>query len=171
LPEFTDNLPNENPANYIAAEIVAEAPLIAALPLQHDPPNTSQKFEVDPDDYKKLDMSLRGPCNLCGSRYVEYIEKVTEDRRKNRNNEPARRICKKCLAKAKKKKSETFRSLPGILNTAGMKRVNTDLGRCTICNSGKAVWKDSENQACICDSCYVNAGGNLTPEGEECRNY
>lgn len=127
-------------------------------------PDTQPRFEVEPDDYKKLDMAIRGPCDLCGSRYVEYIEKVTEDRRKNRNNLPARRICKKCLEKSKKKKSETFRSLPGVLNIAGMRRVYVDLGRCMICNSGKATWKDSDNQICVCDSCYVNAGGSLLPE-------
>ncbi|PWR73946.1 hypothetical protein [Methanospirillum lacunae] len=120
---------------------------------------------------KILDLAIRGPCDLCGSRYVEYIEKVTEDRRKNRNNLPARRICKKCLGKAKKKKSETFRSLPGVLNIAGMKRVYTDLGRCKICHSGKATWRDSDNQTCVCDSCYVNSGVTLSPQGDECQNY
>lgn len=35
-PESSDGGRNENRANYIAAEIVAEAPQIAALPLQHE---------------------------------------------------------------------------------------------------------------------------------------
>ena len=168
--EPVENTRNENPSDYPAAEIGAEAPQIAAHLLQPDPVTPPQKFDVDPDDYKKLDMAIRGPCDLCGSRYVEYIEKVTEDRRKNRNNLPARRICKKCLGKAKKKKSETFRSLPGVLNIAGARRVYVDLGRCMICNSGKATWKDQDNQTCVCDSCYVNAGGVLSSEGQECRN-
>jgi len=140
-------------------------------PLPQIDPQQQPRFEVEPDDYKKLDPAIRGPCDLCGSRVVDYIEKVTEDRRKNRNNLPARRICKKCLEKARKKKSQSFRSLPGALNVAGMSRVYVDLGRCMICNSAKATWKDPDNQSCICDSCYANAGGDLSSEGDLCRSY
>ncbi|NLW77191.1 MAG: hypothetical protein GXY18_12315 [Methanomicrobiales archaeon] len=43
-----------------------------------------------------------------------------------------------------------------------MKRIYVDVGQCCVCNTGKAVWKDPDNQISICDSCYSNAGGRGT---------
>jgi hypothetical protein len=81
---------------------------------------------------------------------VNYQERMTRERMK----EPPRfnrKICKKCFEAAK-------RALPGVMNTVGMVRLYKDLGRCQVCNGGKAVWTDPENHVHICESCYRNQG-------------
>ncbi len=168
--ETPEILPNQNSADYPKAASSAVQPQSAALPLLNNPPGTQgkkQSFQVNTDDFKKLDLSSRGPCDRCGSRYVDYTEKVTKDRIA-RKNEPSRKICKKCYATAKKREAETFRTLPGALNIAGMVRTDTDFGRCVICNKQKAVWRDPVNHIHICDSCFANAGGVVTQGGEPC---
>ncbi|MDD1730240.1 MAG: hypothetical protein LUQ50_14375 [Methanospirillum sp.] len=161
---------NEKPSDYNAAASSAPKGYRSARmdtaasptpPLSDDPPKPRSGFEVNPDDFKNLDVPIRGPCDRCNARYVEYIERITPGRLA-RKNEPSRRICKKCYKNAEKKKERSFRTLPGTLNTAGMERIFVDVGRCSVCNIGKAVWKDPENQISICDSCYANAGGSGT---------
>ncbi|NLV26773.1 MAG: hypothetical protein GXY48_06365, partial [Methanomicrobiales archaeon] len=161
--------PNDKPGDYHAAAPSAPKDDHSAhknnsaspTPPLSDTPKSRSGFEVNPDDFKKLDVPIRGPCGRCNARYVEYIERITPGRLA-RKNEPSRRICKKCYKNAEKKKEKSFRTLPGTLNTAGMKRIYVDVGRCCVCNTGKAVWKDPENQISICDSCYANAGGTGT---------
>ena len=122
-----------------------------------------EPFDINPDDFKKLDLPLRDPCDRCGTKYVEYIERLTPGRMA-RKNEPSRRICKKCFKAAKNRKAKSFRVLPGSLNVAGMRRIYVDVGRCSVCNTEKAVWKDPENRISICETCYVNAGGGSIKE-------
>ncbi len=100
-----------------------------------------------------------GPCDCCGYKWVSYQERMTPERMK----QPARfnqKICKKCFEAAKRAETAPVRALPGVLNTAGMVRLYKDLGRCQVCNGGKAVWTDPENHVHICESCYRNHGGN-----------
>ena len=134
-------------------------------------PDTRGKdpFIVHPEEFKRLDIPLRGPCDRCNSRYVEYIEKVTKERTASRKNQPARRICTRCYEHAKRRESESIRTLPGVLHVAGMRPVFTDLGRCMICQLGRATWHDPENHVHICDSCYLTAGGILSAGGEACK--
>jgi len=134
-------------------------------PVSSGPDEKKKPIEIDPDDYKKLDIAERGPCDRCNTRYVDFIEKVTKERQA-RADKKARRVCKKCFEAARRKKAESFRSLPGTLNVAGMVRTFTDLGRCMICDSQKATWKDPENFITICDTCFVNAGGSTGQEVE-----
>jgi hypothetical protein len=141
-------------------------------PPLNEPGASSEKresFVVKSDDFKKLDVSARGPCDRCGSRYVDYTEKLTKDRIA-RKNEPSRRICKKCYTTAKRREAETFRSLPGALNISGMARTYTDFGNCEICNKQKATWRDPVNHTHICDTCFVNAGGVITQGGKSCHS-
>ena len=45
--------------------------------------------------------------------------------------------------------------LPGVLDHRTFERVKTELGRCDVCKTGKAVYRSREAQANICDQCYA----------------
>ncbi|RXE56284.1 hypothetical protein ABH15_09140 [Methanoculleus taiwanensis] len=47
------------------------------------------------------------------------------------------------------------RPLPGPLDHRTFKRVSVDLGRCTICDTGKAAYHSREARASICQGCYA----------------
>lgn len=47
------------------------------------------------------------------------------------------------------------RPLPGLLDHRTFKRVSVDLGRCTICDTGKAAYHSREARASICQGCYA----------------
>ena len=47
------------------------------------------------------------------------------------------------------------RPLPGVLDHRTFERIGVDVGRCSICNAGKAVYRSREAQATICEGCYV----------------
>ena len=99
-----------------------------------------------------------GPCDCCGYTWVNYQERMTRERLK----EPPRanlKICRKCFEQAKQAGTGQIRALPGVLNIARMERVFTDLGRCQVCNGGKAVWSDPEDHVHICESCYHHHAG------------
>jgi hypothetical protein len=151
--------PTENPNSGLVAGLrgLEKSPLLNS---HCEEPRKKEIFEVYVEDFKKLNISERGPCDRCGSRYVDFIEKVTKDRQA-REDKTARRVCKKCYALARRKKAESFRTLPGSLNVAGMIRTNTDFGRCIICDSQKATWRDPQDHMHICDSCFLNAGGSI----------
>jgi len=46
-------------------------------------------------------------------------------------------------------------SLPGVLDHAEFVRVTTDLGRCTGCGKGRAVFRSSDGRALLCERCYA----------------
>jgi len=45
--------------------------------------------------------------------------------------------------------------LPGVLDHRTFERVSVDLGRCTICNTGKAVYRSRSDRTSICEGCYA----------------
>jgi hypothetical protein len=45
--------------------------------------------------------------------------------------------------------------LPGVLDPRMFERVRAELGRCDICDAGKAVYRSREAQAKICEGCYA----------------
>ena len=45
--------------------------------------------------------------------------------------------------------------LTGVLDHRPFERVKTELGRCDVCKTGKAVYRSREAQANICDQCYA----------------
>ncbi|RXE56042.1 hypothetical protein ABH15_07555 [Methanoculleus taiwanensis] len=47
------------------------------------------------------------------------------------------------------------RPLPGLLDHRTFKRVSVDLGRCTICDTGRAAYHSREARASICQGCYA----------------
>jgi len=47
------------------------------------------------------------------------------------------------------------RPLSGVLDPRTFARVRVDLGRCEICDTGKAVYRSREAQTHICEGCYA----------------
>jgi len=52
-----------------------------------------------------------------------------------------------CLAKVQ--------PLPGVLDHRAFSRVRVDLGRCDVCDAGKAVYRSAADRVSICAGCYA----------------
>ena len=92
-------------------------------------------------------------CATCGRKGVDYLEKVTPAR-KSRKDKLAVRICKKCFDSAKRKEQTKGPPLPGIIVLSRMVRISKDIGRCSVCDIGKAVYHDQEAGTRLCQQCY-----------------
>jgi hypothetical protein len=92
-------------------------------------------------------------CATCGRKGVDYLEKVTPAR-KSRKDKLAVRICKKCFDSAKRKEQTKGPPLPGIIVLSRMVRISKDIGRCSVCDTGKAVYLDREAGTRLCQQCY-----------------
>ena len=118
-----------------------------------DPPGSSPP-QIRYSDFTEINGGFGpGPCESCGSKWVNYQERMTGERMK-RPPHANKKICKHCYEIAKQAESLQVRALPGVLSTATMQRVHNDRGRCQICNVNKEVWYDSEMKTAVCDSCY-----------------
>jgi len=112
--------------------------------------------EIKVGDYIEIEKGFGpGSCDCCGSKWVNYQERMSFERLSGppRLN---RKICKKCYEIAKRAESSPFRVLPGILNPVLMTRLSVDLGKCQVCDNQKAVWQDPETKTAICEICYQN---------------
>ncbi|WP_067051944.1 hypothetical protein [Methanofollis ethanolicus] len=56
------------------------------------------------------------------------------------------------LLKTAERKGPT--TLPGVLDHREFTRVSTDLGRCTVCDEGRAVYRSGDGRARLCERCY-----------------
>ena len=92
-------------------------------------------------------------CSVCGHKGTEYIEKLTPER-KARVDKSALRICRVCYKTAQKREQGEVPPLPGILAIGRMVRISNDIGRCQVCNLGKAVYRDPPAGTSICQQCY-----------------
>jgi len=90
---------------------------------------------------------------LCGRRSAEYIEKVTPTRNV-RTDKMAIRICRKCYERATRKEQTRAPPLPGIIVISRMVRISKDIGRCSVCDMGKAIFLDTKAQLHLCQQCY-----------------
>ncbi|MBP2145460.1 hypothetical protein J2129_000914 [Methanofollis sp. W23] len=46
-------------------------------------------------------------------------------------------------------------TLPGVLDLGEFTRVSTDLGRCDVCDEGRAVHRSADGQVVLCERCYA----------------
>jgi len=61
-----------------------------------------------------------------------------------------------CIASCKDVQSAAnVLPLPGVLDHRAFERVSVDIGRCRICDTGKAVYRSRSDQTCICEGCYA----------------
>jgi len=116
--------------------------------------NSPLLLHISSRDYKLLDPpEYRTRCPVCGHKGTEYIEKLTPER-KARVDQAALRICRACYKTARKREQAERPPLPGILAIGRMVRISNDIGRCQVCNLGKAVYRDREAGIRICQQCY-----------------
>ncbi|MCX6690466.1 MAG: hypothetical protein NTW33_00085 [Methanoregula sp.] len=112
------------------------------------------KDTIRATDYKLLDLvEYREPCYVCGKKGSQYVEKLTPGR-KARKGSPARRVCKNCYLAAVTRDQVSAPPLPGVIAIGRMVRISKDIGRCSVCNLGKAVFTDREAGTSICQQCY-----------------
>jgi hypothetical protein len=105
-------------------------------------------------DYNRLDLpDRRATCHACGKNGVSYIEKFTPGR-ETRKNEPALRICRRCYDAAVRRDRTAAPPLPGVISLTGLKRTAKEIGRCTVCNLGVAVYSDPDAGVKLCEACY-----------------
>ncbi len=112
--------------------------------------------EVDPADYAPLpDGARAGPCPVCGGRWVHYAE--TARARKARGAATARRICRRCFDRARRREQAAVRVLPGVLPVGEIAPVEPGrLGRCSVCDLEAATYRHPGSGTAICASCYEN---------------
>lgn len=83
------------------------------------------------------------PCHICGRRPTSSV----------RRGGGGLYLCYDCL------KAETqpgkVQPLPGVLDHRTFERTKVDLGRCTVCGAGKAVYRSREARTKVCEGCYA----------------
>ncbi|MCK8519070.1 hypothetical protein [Methanoculleus sp. 7T] len=97
---------------------------------------------INPADYIALPVPKDEPCHVCGRRPTSSVLRGG-----------GKYLCYDCLSKAKR--PAKVRPLPGVLDHRGFERVKTELGRCDICKTGKAVYRSREARAKVCEGCYA----------------
>ncbi|WP_246589331.1 hypothetical protein [Methanofollis formosanus] len=45
--------------------------------------------------------------------------------------------------------------LPGVLDHREFTRVKSDLGRCDVCDGGRAVHRSGDGRVVLCEGCYA----------------
>lgn len=98
---------------------------------------------VNPADYVPLPVARDEPCHVCGRRPTSSL----------RRGGGKKYLCYDCLAKAKR--PARVQPLPGVLDHRGFERMETDLGRCDVCDAGKAVYRSAADRTSICAGCYA----------------
>jgi hypothetical protein len=105
-------------------------------------------------DYKALDHAeYRAHCHVCGRKGVDYIEKLTAER-KARKDKNAHRICKACYQASVRLEQSEIPILPGAIVASRMVLTTKQLGRCSLCNLEPVRWIDPGSQNHLCDFCH-----------------
>ncbi|MEI6294323.1 MAG: hypothetical protein WCP36_11605 [Methanomicrobiales archaeon] len=105
-------------------------------------------------DYKALDHAeYRAHCHVCGKKGVDYIEKLTPER-KARKDKNAHRICKACYQASVRLEQSAIPILPGAIVASRMVPTTKKLGRCSLCNLEPVKWIDPGSPIHLCDFCH-----------------
>ena len=113
------------------------------------------RFRAKASDFKKIEDIERGTCSACGGKkYLPYIEKLTERRRKLPAIEPPYHLCKECYQGAVQRERSSSPPLPGMIDVGRLERVTSEIGRCSICGLEKAEWIDRERGVGVCEGCW-----------------
>ncbi|MCX6699469.1 MAG: hypothetical protein NTV68_06015, partial [Methanomicrobiales archaeon] len=108
-------------------------------------------------DYKALDHAeYRTHCHVCGKKGVDYIEKLTEER-KARKDKNAYRICKVCHLGTVRQEQSAIPLLAGAIVASRMVPTTKKLGRCSLCNLETVKWIDPGSPTHLCDFCHDRA--------------
>lgn len=102
----------------------------------------------DPDEFTETDGVKRGPCAVCGHKWVHFIEKGSV-----KSPDERMKICRRCHSAAVARIIMGISTLPGTVQIQSLERVYCDLGRCKVCNRGRIEWIDRDRGVYICDVC------------------
>jgi len=95
---------------------------------------------INPRNYVALPAEKDEPCHVCGRRPTSSVLRSG-----------GKYLCYDCLKRAKR--PARCEPLPGVLDPGAFERTKVELGRCTVCNRGRAVYRSPE--AKICEVCYT----------------
>ena len=148
-PPSTDNESYQSDGNNASVlqsgeGLVGSSYLPLRLNKEHNLPLTHRVStrNIDPDRFIKLEKVRKSHCDVCGKRWVRYVEK----------GDPGRVLCERCMSKAVTREIMSVTTLPGTVNLSGLSRVDKGIGRCSICSIGNASWIGERVK--ICDLCY-----------------
>jgi len=113
---------------------------------------------VSAHDYKPLVPPERTGCFACGAEWSYYVEKLTDERRR-RKDQTARRICKRCFDRAKRFAKEHATILPGTFDLSRMEHLKNEVGRCSICRLDPATRIDRATSVKVCEACFRRVAG------------
>ncbi len=109
----------------------------------------------NPLDFKKLDIIMRGTCDVCrAKKYLFYIEKLTERRKKLPPTDKPYYLCKECYQEAVQRERASAPSLPRLIDVNTLEQVTVDIGRCSLCGLEKAEWIDRGSGVAVCEGCW-----------------
>ncbi len=141
-----------------------EMPPISLLHVQNDAVGQSQNVEVvegHPNpihavDYKRLLCpEPHVPCFSCGKNGSWYVEKLTAERKaRPKDEQAARRVCRKCYDAAVRRDRAASPPLPGVIDLVGMERHAPNIGKCSVCNLGAATYLAEQSGVKLCEACH-----------------
>ncbi len=107
-------------------------------------------------DYKRLDIpESHTPCHCCGRKGSWYVEKLTTARKaRPKDEQAARRLCRKCYDAIVRKDRAAAPPLPGVIDLLGMKRHAPDIGKCSVCNLKAATYLNEMSGVKLCEACH-----------------
>ncbi len=108
-------------------------------------------------DYKRLDIpEPHTPCHCCGRKSSWYVEKLTAARKvRPKNEQGARRLCRKCYDAAVRRDCAAVPPLPGMIDLVGMERHSPNIGKCSVCDLGSATYLNEETGVKLCEQCHT----------------
>ena len=104
---------------------------------------------LHPDRFHKADVITKGPCDVCGRKWISYVENWYHGKDPGK---PNLLVCERCMSKSVAREIMSVRTLPGTVNLSGLSKVNRSIGKCDICGVASATWSGQDIQ--ICDMCY-----------------
>ncbi|MFH0967106.1 MAG: hypothetical protein V1862_05435, partial [Methanobacteriota archaeon] len=119
-----------------------------------DPAARAASPSIDPGDYIAVEgWPQKKPCIICGRQYTHYQERMTPERITGPPR-PNRMLCTGCYEAARVREALSVRTIPGVIDTGPMQHRSSPTGRCTVRNTGSAVWSDPRQQTSLCETCY-----------------
>ncbi|MCX6689860.1 MAG: hypothetical protein NTZ39_09280 [Methanoregula sp.] len=129
----------------------------AEMVLQTTPSAAKHDRTIRAHDYKPLDIpEPHASCFSCGKKGSWYVEKLTAERRaRPKDDQAARRVCRKCYDAAVRRDRAAAPPLPGVIDLSDMERHAANIGKCSVCNLGSATYFNKETGVKICEQCHT----------------
>ncbi|GAB6286459.1 MAG: hypothetical protein STSR0009_26600 [Methanoregula sp.] len=116
----------------------------------------TERQPIHATDYKRLLCpEPHVPCFSCGKNGSWYVEKLTAERKaRPKDEQAARRVCRKCYDAAVRRDRAASPPLPGVIDLAGIKRHSPNIGKCSVCNLGAATYLSESSGVKLCEQCH-----------------